>query len=167
MAEARAEERNWVVRVCTDIRSVRSEMNVPAGARIPVHVTGVGEVTRQRVARHEDTLARLARLVSIELADGVPTGAVQIVVGEATLALPLAGVIDISAESGRLSREIARIEADIAKIDGKLANEKFLARAPEHVVDEQRERRADATAERDKLASALTRLQGVGESADT
>ena len=79
-------------------------------------------------------------------------------VGEATFALPLAGVIDIDAERGRLKREVAKEEVEIDKIDKKLSNEQFVAKAKPEVIEEQRTRRADAVARRERLEAALTRL---------
>ena len=75
-----------------------------------------------------------------------------------TAALPLAGVIDIAAERARLSKERDRLSTDVAKIDAKLANADFVKRAPEEVVDEQRERRETALARMAKLEEALKRL---------
>ena len=79
-------------------------------------------------------------------------------VGEATLALPLAGVIDIDAERGRLKREIAKEDVEIDKIDKKLGNEQFVAKAKPEVIEEQRTRRAEAVARRERLEAALVRL---------
>jgi valyl-tRNA synthetase len=77
------------------------------------------------------------------------------------LALPLAGVIDVAAESKRLQREIDKIGSEIKQLDAKLANEKFVSRAPEHVVEEQRERKADAEAVAVRLEQALRRLEAA------
>jgi valyl-tRNA synthetase len=79
----------------------------------------------------------------------------------ATLALPLAGIIDVAAESKRLKREIDKVGSEIRQLDAKLANEKFVARAPEHVVEEQRERKADAEATAARLEQALKRLEAA------
>ncbi|MET0380429.1 MAG: hypothetical protein ABWZ94_00840, partial [Methyloceanibacter sp.] len=87
--------------------------------------------------------------------------AVQIVLDEATLALPLAGIIDIDAESKRLKREIDKVGSEIKQLDAKLANEKFISRAPEHVVEEQRERKTEAEAIAAKLEQALKRLEAA------
>ena len=133
-------EIGWLIRFITEVRSVRAEMNVPAGAKVPLTIAGAGEVTKGRVSRHEETLLRLARIDTLDY--GRPqAGAVQIVLDEATLALPLAGIIDIGAEQKRLKREIDKVGSEIRQLDAKLANEKFVARAPEHVVEEQRERK--------------------------
>jgi valyl-tRNA synthetase len=107
-----------------------------------------------------ETIKWLARLDSLEF--GRPqAGAVQIVLDEATLALPLAGIIDIGAESQRLKREIDKVGSEIKQLDAKLANEKFVSRAPEHVVEEQRERKTEAEATAAKLEQALKRLEAA------
>ena len=154
-------EIEWIIKVVNEIRSVRAEMNVPAGARIPLRVCGAGEVTRDRVAAWDGNLRQMARLDSIEFADAVPAGAVQVVLDEATLALPLSGIIDFAAEAQRLEKEITRIAGEIGKLDAKLGNDNFISRAPEHVVEEQRDRKLEAEQVRDRLASALRRLEGA------
>ena len=84
----------------------------------------------------------------------------QIVLDEATLALPLAGIIDIDAEQKRLKREIDKVGSEIRQLDAKLANEKFVARAPEHVVEEQRERRTEAEADCRKTRAGSETARG-------
>jgi valyl-tRNA synthetase len=150
-------EIGWVIRLISEVRSVRSEMNVPAGAKVPLVISGASEETTARAKRHEDTILRLARIDAMSFGK-TPAGAVQIVLDEATLALPLAGVIDVAAESKRLKREIDKVASEIKQLDAKLANEKFVSRAPEHVVEEQRERKADAEAVAARLEQALKRL---------
>ena len=158
-AEADAEI-GWVIRLISEVRSVRSEMNVPAGAKVPLVVSGASEATTARAKRHEETILRLARIETMSFGKA-PSGAVQIVLDEATLALPLAGIIDVAAESKRLKREIDKVGSEIRQLDAKLANEKFVARAPEHVVEEQRERKADAEATAARLEQALKRLEAA------
>jgi valyl-tRNA synthetase len=153
-------EIGWVIRLVSEVRSVRAEMNVPPAARVPLVISGASKNTEACARRHEETLLRLARLDSVSFGK-TPQGAVQIVLDEATLALPLAGVIDIDAESKRLKREIDKVGFEIKQLDAKLANEKFVARAPEHVVEEQRERKTDAEAIAAKLAQALKRLEAA------
>jgi len=153
-------EIGWVIRLISEVRSVRSEMNVPAGAKVPLVISGASDDTAARAKRHEDTILRLARIDAMSFGKA-PPGAVQIVLDEATLALPLAGVIDVAAESKRLKREIDKIGSEIKQLDAKLANEKFVSRAPEHVVEEQRERKADAEAVAARLEQALRRLEAV------
>jgi valyl-tRNA synthetase len=101
----------------------------------------------------------MAKIEGIETADRVPTSSAQLVVGEATAALPLSGVIDFAAEQGRLEKELARTDTEITRIDNKLANENFVARAPEDVVEAEREKRAVYAADRERLNAALRRLK--------
>ena len=151
-------EISWLINAITEIRSVRAEMNVPAGAQVPLVAVDAGAQTQNRLETTGDTLSRLARLADISFADTVPAGSAQTVLGEATLALPLADVIDIAAERARLQKEIGKTEGEIKKLSGKLNNEGFLAKAPEAVVAENRARLDEEEARRDKLNSALARL---------
>ena len=151
-------EVTWLIEAITEIRSVRAEMNVPAGAKVPLIVVGANDATQSRLSQTEAVLQRMARLESIGQADAVPDGAVQTVLGEATLALPLADVIDVDAERARLKKDIGKVEGEIKKISGKLGNQGFLDKAPEAVIKENKARLADEEARRDKLAAALERL---------
>ncbi|MBM3511486.1 MAG: valine--tRNA ligase [Alphaproteobacteria bacterium] len=155
---AASAEMDWVVRIVTEVRSVRSEMNVPAGAKVPLSLMGASAETAARLERHRDVIVRLARLERVTLGGDVPKGAAQIVLDEATLVLPLAGIIDIAAERARLEREVKKLAGEIAGIDKKLANPAFVAKAPEEVVEEQRERRVDAEAASRRLMQAVARL---------
>ncbi|MBO21322.1 MAG: valine--tRNA ligase [Rhodospirillaceae bacterium] len=150
---------DWAVRVITEVRTVRNELNVPASAKIHGILRGASDETKEHLARYSDQILRLARLDAVDLDADLPDGAVQIVLGEAILALPLADVIDLGQERDRLAKEIARLEKDMAGIDKKLANEKFLTNAPEEVIAEQHERRADASHAKEKLEAALKRLK--------
>jgi valyl-tRNA synthetase len=158
-AEAAAEI-NWLVDLISAIRSVRSEMNVPAAAMVRLSVAGAYDLTKARLAKHDAVIRRLARIEAVEFSEEPLRGAVQIHAGEATLSLPLAGVIDLSAERARLEKELDRVAKEIAKIDAKLSNAQFLAKAPEDVVEEQMERRAEAAALREKTEAGLKRLAG-------
>jgi valyl-tRNA synthetase len=152
-------ELEWLIAAISGIRSVRAEMNVPGGAKIPLVIVNALEVTQARIATHAAAIKRLARIAEFSFADAVPEGSAQIVLGEATLALPLGDVIDFDAERARLSKDIGKLDEEIGKIDRKLGNEQFLSKAPDEVVDEQRSRRAEAADRREKLAEALERLK--------
>jgi valyl-tRNA synthetase len=154
-------EIDWLIELISETRSARAELNVPAGAKIPLLLIGASDVNAHRLERHQDLIDRLARLDYSTTADTPPKGAVTFVLGEATVALPLEGVVDFRAEADRLAKEIKRLAGDIAKIDGKLANEAFTAKAPPEVVEEQRERRAEAEASRAKLENALGRIRAA------
>ncbi len=154
-------ELGWLVEIISRIRAVRGEMNVPPGAKIPLILKGASAGTRDRVATHRALIDRLARLSDIRFGDAVPPGSIQDVVGEATVVLPLADVIDLDQEKARLRKEIGRADGEIAKIDKKLSNRGFLAKAPPDVVEENRERRDEADRARAKLSEALKRLEAA------
>ncbi|MEQ9042271.1 MAG: valine--tRNA ligase [Alphaproteobacteria bacterium] len=154
-------EMDWVIRFISEVRSVRAEMNVPAGAKIELLIKDASAESLARLARHRSLIDRLARLSSVEIATDIPHGAIQLVLDEATLILPLASLIDVDAETARLRKELGKLEDEVKKIDAKLGNAKFLAGAPEHVVEEQRERKSDAQAAMAKFTDALKRLGGA------
>src|SRR4029077_8683094 len=149
----------WVVDLVTAIRSVRAEMNIPTATLTPLVLAGVFGETKAPAQRWSDVVRRMARLSDISFADSAPEGAVQILVRGEVAALPLKGVIDLSAERARLEKEIARADADIKRVDAKLANEKFVANAPEEIVEEEREKRDAALERRAKIVEALERLK--------
>ncbi len=155
------EEIAWLIEVISQIRSVRAEMNVPAGTKAPIVIVGANENTVARIDAWQGELTRLARLASIEVGKNVPDGSVQIVLGEAVIALPLAGIIDVAAEIERLTKELGKVGDEIAKLDAKLSNDGFISRAPEHVVEEQRTRKADAEERRERINEAFNRLKGA------
>ena len=159
---AAADEINWLVTLISEVRSVRAEMNVPAGAKAPLVIAGASAETAARLETHGSAIMRLARAESIATADTAPRGSAQIVVGEATVCLPLAGVIDLTAEKARLDKEVAKLEGDISKIEKKLANPKFVDKAPQDVVDGEREKVAEASGRLAKVKVALTRLAEAG-----
>ncbi|OYU74884.1 MAG: valine--tRNA ligase, partial [Alphaproteobacteria bacterium PA3] len=156
--EAAAAEVGWVVDLVTGLRSLRSETNVPAGAKVPALLVGASKETALRLERYQAEIDRLARLDYSVVADTAPAGSVTFVLGEAIVAIPLAGVMDIGAEKARLSKEIARCTKEIETVSRKLDNPGFVAKAPAEVIEEQRERRASYDAEKQKYEAALTRL---------
>jgi valyl-tRNA synthetase len=151
-------ELTWLIDVITNVRSVRSEMNVPAGAKLPIVVVGAGETTLRRLVAGTSLITRLARLEEISPQSTVPGESAQFVVGEATWALPLAGVIDLAAEKARLEKEVTKLDGEVSQIDKKLGNEQFVAKAPEEVIDEQKARREAAIERRTHIIEALKRL---------
>ena len=116
---------------------------------------------RRVLTENAPLVTRLLRVSELRFVDTAPEGSIPFVVEGATLALPVAEFIDIAAERARLTKEVTALAADIAKTAGKLRNPDFVARAPEEVVDENRERLADAEAAKDKLQAALARLGAV------
>ncbi|MEO1532413.1 MAG: class I tRNA ligase family protein, partial [Pseudomonadota bacterium] len=160
--EAADQEIGWTIRLIEGVRSLRAEMNVPAGAQIELVLTGHDPATAMRLLRNAELVQRLARLREVAVAEEAPEGSVTFAMEDCAVNLPLAGVIDVSAEKARLDKEMGKLGKEIGGLQGKLANEKFLAKAPEEVVAEQRERLAVAEAERARLAQAMERLARLG-----
>ncbi|HEY2008199.1 MAG TPA: valine--tRNA ligase [Rhizomicrobium sp.] len=158
-ADAATDEMHWVIDLVKGVRSVRAEMNVPAGAKIPLVMTGASEESAARLARHIDVIATLARLSSAEAGPEIPKGSAQFVLGETVVALPLGDVIDFAKERARLEKDLKKAQEEIGRFDAKLSNEQFVAKAPEDVLTEQREKRAEAQALAVRLTDAIGRLQ--------
>jgi valyl-tRNA synthetase len=156
-AEAEAEI-GLVVDLVSEIRSVRSEMNVPASALMELAVVGSDAQLRTRLMPWLETIKRLARLSDVSFALQAPPESAQMVVRGALAALPLAGVVDVGAERARLAKEIGKEEKEVAKVEAKLGNADFIARAPEDVVEENRERRQVALDRIARMKAALERL---------
>jgi valyl-tRNA synthetase len=156
------EEMGWIIRLVSEVRSVRSEMNVPAAAKAPLVLAGAKKATRERAERHAETIERLARIESLSFDKSAPKGSVQIVLDEAVAALPLAGLVDLGAEVARLKKEIGKAEGEVAKVEGKLANKAFVDKAPPEVVEENRERLAEHAAVAKRLKAALKRIEAAG-----
>ncbi|ACI53266.1 valyl-tRNA synthetase [Gluconacetobacter diazotrophicus PA1 5] len=156
---AAAAEMEWVIRFISAIRTVRAEMNVPPSRLAPVLLRDAAEATVARATRWEEAIGRMARVSAVEvLAGDMPEGAAQLVVDEATLVIPLAGIIDLAQERQRLEKERAKMDEEIAKVERKLGNADFIARAKPEIVEENRERLAQQQDERARLDAALARL---------
>ena len=154
-------EIGWLIDLVTAIRSVRAEMNIPPATLTSLVLAGASGETQERVPRWSDVIKRMARLSDISFADRAPEGAVQLLVRGEVAALPLKGVIDLAAERARLDKEIAKADADIKRVDAKLGNAKFVANAPEDIVEEEKEKREAAVARKEKILEALERLKNA------
>jgi valyl-tRNA synthetase len=152
----------WTVRLIEGVRSLRTEMNVPAGARIALALTGAEAGAAERLMRNAALIERLARLEGVSVAGDPPPGSVSFAMEDCTVNLPLAEVIDLDAERKRLAGAIDKLGKEIGGLEKKLGNAQFLAKAPGEVVEEQRERLAAAEAERARLEAARTRIEGIG-----
>ena len=115
----------------------------------------------QRAARWAAFIKRLARVSEVTYADESPQGAVQLVVRGEVAALPLKGIIDVAAEQARLQKEVAKVDADIKRVDTKLNNPDFVKRAPEEIIEGEKEKREEAEGRRAKILEALERLKGA------
>ncbi|MDY8109798.1 valine--tRNA ligase [Fulvimarina sp. 2208YS6-2-32] len=153
-----ADDINWLIEIVSAVRSVRAEMNVPASAKVTMVAISPDPLTADRLKRHGPQLTRLARLEAVETSGEVPGQSAQIVVDGITFAIPLAGVIDIEAEKARLAKAVKKNEGEVSRIDKKLGNDKFVANAPDEVVEQEREKRDAYRLETESLKAALARL---------
>ena len=154
-------EINWLIDMVGEIRSIRSEMNVPGSARAKLVLTGASDVTRARLSTHEDIILFLGRLSEVKAAEHGAPGSVPFVAAEATAHLAIAEFIDLKAEEARLIKEMAAFDKTIDQTSKKLGNPDFVARAPEEVIEENRERLDEAMSGRTKLSAALERLKAA------
>lgn len=155
-------EVNWVVRLITEIRSVRADMNVPAAAKIDMLLKGANADSKERLQRYSDIITRLARLAKAEASEAeAPKGSLQMVIDEATIILPIADVVDLSQERARLQKAIEKEQQQVEKINKMLNNQGFLAKAPEEVVDEQKELKSAAENTIAKLMQALKQIEAA------
>jgi valyl-tRNA synthetase len=151
-------EMDWVIQAVTDIRRLRAEMNIAPGLKLQAMACGGGAEIDARAATHGPIISRLAGLSGLERSSDVPDKAAQVVVGEATLALPLEGVIDFDAERARLDKELAKLEGELKRLDKKLGNEKFIANAKPEIVEAERAKQADYAAQQARLSEARERM---------
>ena len=155
--EAADRDMNAIIEGCTAIRSVRSLLNVPPGAQVNASIELNGKVERAVIQQFAPLFARLAKTaVAFEPVSGEATASAVVSFG--AFVLDLTGHIDKAKELARLKKDAAKQDGEIAKIDAKLANADFVARAPEEVIEEQKERREAAAAIRDRLNEAIARL---------
>ncbi len=157
--EAARAELDWVVRLIGEVRAVRAEMNVPPSVLAPVLLRDAAAESVARAGRWIEAIRQLARASGVERLEGaMPAGSAQVVLDEATVVVPLAGLIDLAAERARLERERDRAAGEVSRLEGKLGNAEFVSRAPEEVVEETRERLAGLRAEVARLEAALGRI---------
>ncbi len=156
--EAASAEMRWIIELVMGVRSIRAEMNVPPSAKIALVLKDASAESKNRLDRNLGVVMTLARLANAQSADALPQGSAQFVLGEATVALPLGDVIDFAKERARLEKELKKAEEEIARFNAKLGNEQFVAKAPEDVLTEQREKLAEATALASRLKEAVARL---------
>jgi len=157
-------EMEWILAAISAIRGVRAELNVPPAARLTLFIRDAEPAAVERIERHHEHFVRLARIGRIERLDPattLPDGTIQLALDGATLILPIGETVDLGRERLRLAREIERVEAEIGKLAQRLDNPNFVAKAQPEIVEEQRERAADAARNRDRLRTALARLATV------
>ena len=151
-------EMNWVIGAIEEIRSVRMQMHVPAGAKIPMLMTEMDEAARQAWTRNEVLIKKLARIERLEEVQSFPKGCASLTIKGASLGLPLAGIIDIAEEKTRLQKSLDKLAKELGGLRGRLNNPKFVESAPEAIVTETRHNLAQREDEEAQLKAALARL---------
>ncbi|MBR70899.1 MAG: valine--tRNA ligase [SAR116 cluster bacterium] len=151
-------EIGFLINLISDIRYIRSEMNVPLSAKPVLQLRGASDLQTRSVEVNRAALLRLARLEGIETVENFGSGTARGTVDGVDIGLPLAGILDLDAERARLEKAIATVGGEIEKISRKLDNPGFIAKAPEEVVEENRRRLDEEQTRRAALEAALSRL---------
>ena len=151
-------EINFLISLITDIRHIRSEMNVPLSAKPVLQTRGISELQTRAMETNQAALLRLARLAAVDTVDAFGKGTARGTVDGVDIGLPLADILDVDAERMRLEKAIAGVEDEISKISRKLDNPGFVAKAPPEVVEENRRRLDEENTRRGAIEAALARL---------
>ena len=140
--EAASADTEWLKQAIVAVRNIRAEMNIAPGKPLELLLRGCSEAAVRRVTENNTFLKTMARLESITVLPADDKGPVSVtkIIDGAELLIPMAGLIDKDAELARLAKEVAKVDVEIGKIESKLANEGFVARAPEAVIAKERER---------------------------
>ena len=151
-------EVEWVQGLISEVRSLKAALDIPGGQKIPLAFVGGGAAIEDRAKRYDDILTRMARLESMEVVEETPKGAITTVVGDTSVALKIADIINVDDAKARLDKDISQLQKDVKSTEGKLANPSFVERAPPEIVDENRERIVEWSAKLEKLSAARERL---------
>ena len=153
---------DWVIELISAIRSLRAEMNLPAGSKLTAYLQGANEQSANNVNQFANIICALARLEKIELYNGdITPDMVQTVFRENTVLIPLKGIVDFAAERERLQKELAGLNKNLEGYARKLNNPAFVDKAPAAVVEEERRRQAEALENKAKVEEALQRIVGL------
>ncbi len=155
-------EMNWVIGLIEGIRSARAQVHVPAGAKVPLLVTGLDNKGQSAWNNNEVLIKRLARVESLEIVDSFPKGCVTVPMEGGTFGIPLADLIDVKEEIARLEKTLGKLAKELGGLRGRLNNPKFVASAPDDVVAEARENLALREGEETQLKAAIARLEEIG-----
>jgi valyl-tRNA synthetase len=156
--DAASAEIGWLIELVSAIRSARTELNVPPGAKLTLYAADANADVQARLDRHGPVLQRMARIEGLVFAAAPAGGVAQLVVEGLSYALPLQGVIDLAAEKARLARGAEQAETEAASLAGRLNSPGFVERAKPEAVEKAREDFAARTVEAKRLWAALARL---------
>lgn len=154
-------ELDWIKSVIINIRTIRSEMNINPGKRIPLLCYKGNLTDQQRIREYQPLITALAKLASIEWLDTTqtPPASAIALIGDLQLLIPLAGLIDVAAETARLQKELTNLNKEFIRITDKLANSSFVSNAPKDVVIKEQTRKIELESAISKLQTQLNTLQ--------
>ena len=158
-ADAKAEA-GLIIEAVREVRSKRTEMNIPASAKMECYVAPSSELTMRRLKANWDAISRLARITWSEMPSSElgNDNAIQVTVADTTIALQVEGVIDIAAEKARLTKALESSTKEAKSLEGRLSNPSFVEKAKPEAVEKARADHAMHAAEAERLAAALARL---------
>lgn len=163
-ADAEAEQHvEWIKGVIEAVRNIRGEMDISPAKSINVFLRSASQDDNQRLEDYRPYLQKLAKLEAIEWLANEQTApaAATGIYKELEILVPLAGLIDVDAEQARLSKEIQKLEGGLKAVSGKLNNAKFVANAPDAVVEKEREKLAQMTGTITALQAKLEELDAL------
>ncbi|SIT84111.1 valyl-tRNA synthetase [Yoonia rosea] len=155
-------EMNWVIDLIDNVRSARAQVHVPAGAKVPLLVTGLDDKGQSAWDNNHVLIQRLARIESLSHVDDFPKGCVTIPMAGGTFGIPLADLIDVGEEIARLEKTMQKLGKELGGLRGRLNNPKFVESAPDEVVAEAKANLALRENEEAQLKAAIARLQEIG-----
>jgi len=158
--EKAASEVEWLKKVIVTIRTIRSEMNIKPGLSIPLYIKNATTDELIKLEATKSLIESTAKISDIMVSDEVPMSVTSLV-DSMELHIPLAGLIDVSAERERLKKEQEKLEKEISRLMGKLTNEKFVANAPEDVVLKEKEKLQEYQFNQRKLRDQFEKLEGL------
>ena len=159
--KAATDEINWAIALIDAIRSARAEMNVPAGAKVPLVQIQNDAAGSKALAANMAQIQQMARITEVTIAAKMPKGAITVSAPHATFGLPLADIIDAEAEKARLEKNMGKLAKELGGLRGRLNNPKFAASAPPEVLAETKANLSAREEEEQKLTEALARLAEI------
>ena len=159
---AASEEISWVIALIDAIRSARAQMNVPAGAKVPLVQVAISPAGEAALAANMAQIQQMARITEVTQVPEMPKGAITITAPQATFGLPLADIIDVAAEKMRLEKSMGKLAKELGGLRGRLNNPKFAISAPPEVLAETQANLEAREEEEAKIATALARLEEIG-----
>jgi len=151
--------------VITGIRNVRGEMNIAPSLALQVQVQSEDDQARQIITAHRDLIINLARLDSLSVAEpgAKPKSSATAVISRASIYVSLEGIIDFAKETGRLEKELKKLDAELTTVAKKLENEGFLSKAPADVIEKVRQKQSDLLEKQQKIQTNLDKIKQVEE----